>query len=200
MREVDALLYAEIARRRQEDVADRSDVLSMLVAAERRGRAADDGPGAPRRDDHAARRRPRDDGDVARLGVHPHSRAPRGTRAPRARSSSASSGRGPVDRERRAEPRVPRRDAQGDAASDADPARRRPAPRRARLRSAAASCPPGSSRRRASTSRTAGRTCGPSRSASGPSASSARTRARTTSCPSAAACVAASGWRSRSTR
>ena len=34
MHEVDALLYAEIARRRQEGVADRSDVLSMLIAAE----------------------------------------------------------------------------------------------------------------------------------------------------------------------
>ena len=78
---VDRLLFAEIAARRRADVTGRADILSLLVQATLRGRPAARGPGAARRADDDAARRPRDHGDGARLGGEPRARATRDVRA-----------------------------------------------------------------------------------------------------------------------
>ena len=87
MREVDELLYAEIAEhRRRDDLADRDDILSALILAR-----FEDGDGMTRHrsarpaDDPAARR-PRDHRDRARLDVRPAA-APPGGRWARLRDS-----------------------------------------------------------------------------------------------------------------
>ena len=76
---VDALLLAEIAERRAiapDALAERTDILSMLVEADARGRHADGRRGAPRRADDARARRPRDDRDRADVGDGPAARNP----------------------------------------------------------------------------------------------------------------------------
>ena len=110
----DAEIYDEIARRRSAtDVEERDDVLSILLQArDEDGRAAHR-RGAARRADDPAGRRPRDDRDVARVGVRPAAAPPAAARA--------AAGR---DRDRRRRRRVPRRRDQGDAAH---PARSSPA-------------------------------------------------------------------------
>ena len=66
---LDAQIYAEIENRRgQSDLADRSDIMSMLLRGARRGRRADDRRGSARRAGHAAAGRSRDDRDGGLVG------------------------------------------------------------------------------------------------------------------------------------
>ena len=88
---------------RADDLDERDDILSMLVARPPRGRQPDERRGDARRAPHPARRRPRDDRDLALLGDGAPGPPPGEARAP------ARRGRG-----RRG--RVPDRDDPGDAA------------------------------------------------------------------------------------
>ena len=88
-------IYDEIARRRQAADIDRARRRALDPApGARRGGPADDRPGAARRADDAAGRRPRDDRHDARVGVRPAAAPPRRARAadrPRSRPARATS-------------------------------------------------------------------------------------------------------------
>ena len=84
-RATDEILLAEIAERRADaDLAEREDILSMLVAARFDDGEADGRRRAARPADDPAARGPRDDRDRARLGVRPAVSLPRQARALRA--------------------------------------------------------------------------------------------------------------------
>ena len=68
------------------DLAERDDILSLLLDGAVRGRLADERPRAARPADDPAARRPRDDRDRARLGVRPAAAPPRRARAARGRA------------------------------------------------------------------------------------------------------------------
>ena len=89
----DELLYAEIAERRADpDLAERDDILSLLVAARFEDGSAMSDARAARPADDAAARRPRDDRDRARLDLRPAA-APPATRS-RACAAELDGGRG----------------------------------------------------------------------------------------------------------
>ena len=77
LKEVDELLYAEIAEHRtRPDLAEREDILSMLMLAEFEDGGDDERQGAARPADDPAAGRPRDDGDGARLELRPAAAPP----------------------------------------------------------------------------------------------------------------------------
>ena len=114
-RAVDEMIYAEIARRRSApDLAERTDVLSMLlVARDEDGEAMTDA-GAARRAGHAAGGGTRDDRDGAGVGI-------RGAAAQSHRAGAHAHGR------RGERHPIPRRRREGDAAPAHGRARRRAA-------------------------------------------------------------------------
>ena len=106
----------EIAERRQApDLAERADILSLLLQARDEDGGADERPRAARRADDAAGRRPRDDGDRTGLGGRAPDPPSRGARA---------ADRGGARRARR----LPRRGRHRDAASATGDLARGPAP------------------------------------------------------------------------
>ena len=81
--QADDLLLGEIAERRADPaLAEREDILSMLVAARFDDGSAMTDSRDPRPADDPAARRPRDHRDLARLGVRPPLPRPRAVRAP----------------------------------------------------------------------------------------------------------------------
>ena len=170
------------------DGADGEDILSLLLAARDEDGDAAERLRAARRADDPARRRPRDDGDRARLDARAAGPEPRDPAAACSPSSARAA-------------RVPRRGHQGDAAPAPRGPGGRPAPAGSRSSSAAGSCCPRASRSRPrSTCCTAAPTSTPSRSHSGRSASSPIRPGPTSGSRSAAASGAAWARASRCSR
>ena len=188
LKEVDELLYAEIAEHRTRPDLERARRHPLDAdAAPLRGRRGDERQRAARPADDAAARRPRDDGDGARLDLRPAAAPPARAAAP-ARLARGRRGRLPAGDDHRVAAPAP-----GGAA-------RRPPPRHGAGRRRATTCPPAPTSPRRSGSPTPAPTSTPSPSPSAPSASSRTAPTPTPGSPSAAASAAASAPPSPSSR